>query len=77
MKNFRDSSIWGNKIGKQWSVASHISSTLYYINVVNQLLSEYLQINYIMPYIVAISRYYQRLRITRWYRRHFTVEATR
>jgi len=26
--------------------------------------------------IVVISRYYQRLRITEWYRLHFTVEAT-
>jgi hypothetical protein len=47
MKNFRDSSIWRNKIRKQWSVASRVSNTLCYINVVNQVLSEYLQIDYI------------------------------
>jgi len=51
MKNFRDSSIWGNKIGKTWSAASHISNTLFYINVVSQLLSKYLQIDYIVPFL--------------------------
>jgi len=49
MKIFKNSSIWGDKIGKQLSVASHISNTLCYINVVNQLLSEFLQIDYIVP----------------------------
>ena len=48
MKNLRNSSIWGGGLGGMLLSVTYINTLIYTI-VVNQLPSEYLQIDYIVP----------------------------